>query len=229
MRRRVRDLPSEAVIAGRWLVVVALTGVGVSALELWLALVGGVPPLSRPVAVGVVVLMAGMQVVHFLTDLAVNGVEVGFPLGATLVVSVTEAVLWSGWLAVAGSLGGVRGLFVGGVAFAVALSVQHTVETNVLRKQPLGFRLFDPATVGFSLVTAAGATAWLSLNAPVPWTEPFADSVASLGFDAGAVGVAALGVALLAERVLIVRMGRSERARSTIRRYRDRVLRSRTR
>ncbi|PSQ26947.1 hypothetical protein BRD06_05585 [Halobacteriales archaeon QS_9_67_15] len=76
--------------------VVALTGVGVGALELWLALVGGVPPLSRPVAVGVVVLMAGMQVVHFLTDLAVNGVEVGFPLGATLVVSVTEAVLWSG-------------------------------------------------------------------------------------------------------------------------------------
>ena len=229
MRRRVRDLPSEAVIAGRWLVVVALTGVGVSALELWLALVGGVPPLSRPVAVGVVVLMAGMQVVHFLTDLAVNGVEVGFPLGPTLVVSVTEAVLWSGWLAVAGSLGGVRGLFVAGVAFAVALSIQQTVETNALRKQPLGFRLFDPATVGFSLVTAAGATVWLSLNAPVHGTEPFAVSVVGFGVDADVVGVAALAAAFLTERVFVVRLGRSERARPTIRRYRDRVLRNRTR
>jgi len=222
-------VPSEAVTAGRWLVVVALTGVGVATLELWLALVDGVAPLSRPAAVGVVVLVAGMQVVHFLTDLAANGCEIGFPLGATLAVTVTEAMLWNGWLAVAGSLGGVRGVFVAGVAFAVALSVQHTVETNALRKQPLDSRLFDPATMGFSLVTAAGATAWLSLNAPISGTEPFVAFVARLGLDAGSVGIAALAVAFLVERVLVVRMGRSERARATIHQYGDRILQNRTR
>lgn len=221
MRSQVQEVPAEVVTAGRWLLVASLTGIEVFTLSLWLALVAGAPPFSRPVAVSAVVLAVGLQVEHFLTDLAVNGAAVGFPLGRTLVVSLTEAALWLGWLGIAGSIGGLRGVFVGGVAFAVVLSVQHTVECNALRQRPLDARLFDPATMGFSLITASGATAWVALNASVAGTESFATAVADLGLAPGAVGVVALAAALLAERVMVVRLARRKRNERTTRRRRD--------
>lgn len=210
------QLPEDGVTAGRWLLVGVLTGVEVATLSVWLALVAGAPPFSRPIAVSVVVLCAGLQVEHFLTDLAVNGADIGFPLGQTLVISVSEAVLWLGWLTVAASMGGLRGIFVAGVAFAVALSIQHTVETNALRHRPLDARLFEPATVGFSLITAAGATAWLALTAPVAGTESFAGFIGSLGLDAGAVGFLFLTAGVVAERVMVVKLARQNRTSTRV-------------
>jgi hypothetical protein len=206
--------------------VVALTAVEVATLSLWLPLAAGAAPFSRPVAVSAVVLTAGLQVEHFLTDIAVNGAAVTFPLGQTLVVSITEAAVWLVWLGVTASVGGLRGVFVGAVALAVALTVQHTAETNALNGAPLDARLFDPATVGFSLVTAAGATAWLTLNAPVAGTASFAVAVAGAGLDPGVVGLLALFGALLTERVLVVQLARRRRADAPAprqRRYTSRI------
>ena len=211
-----QELPEEAVTVGRWLLVGALTGVEVATLSVWLALVGGAEPFSRPIAVSVVVLCAGLQVEHFLTDLAVNGADIGFPLGQTLVVSISEAALWFGWLTLAASMGGLRGIFVSGVAFAVLLSIQHTVETNALGHRPLDARLFEPATVGFSLITAAGATAWLALTAPVAGTGSFARFIGSLGLDPGAFGFTLLFFAVVAERVMVVRLARQNRSSTTV-------------
>lgn len=215
MALEARWVPAEVVTAGRWLLVGTLTSVEVLTLTMWLALVADSAPFSRPVVVSAVVIAAGLHVKHFLTDLAVNGTAVGFPLGRTLVVSLTEAALWLCWLGVAGSMGGLRGVFVGGVGFAVALSVQHTVECNALRHRPLDAHLFDPATMGFSLVTAAGATAWVALNAPVAGTESFARAVAGLGLVPGVVGLVFLVGALLVERVTVVRLARHRHTETT--------------
>ena len=219
-------VPKEAVTVGRWLLVGGLTGVEVATLSVWLALVAGAPAFSRPIAVSVVVLCAGLQIEHFLTDLAVNGADIGFPLGQTLVVSVSEATLWLGWLTVAASMSGLRGMFVSGVGFAVLLSIQHTVEANALQHRPLDARLFVPATVGFSLITAAGATAWLALTAPVAGTESLAQFVGSLGLDAGAVGIVFLSAGVLAERVMVVKLARQNRTSKPIpyrRRYTSKI------
>ncbi|MFC7140187.1 hypothetical protein ACFQMA_10130 [Halosimplex aquaticum] len=207
---------TERVVAAcRWALVLALTGLEVATLTLWLALVDGAAPLSRTAAVGVVVLVVGLQVEHFLTDLAANGSAVGFPLGRTLAVSVTEALLWIGWFAAAKTLGELRGVFVAGVAFAVALAVQHTVEANALRGRPLAYRLLDSATVGFSLLTAAGASLWLALSTPVAGTAPLVSFVAS-GLDPTTAGGVVLAAALLVERLLVVRFARRERSEHTV-------------
>ncbi|MFB6140249.1 MAG: hypothetical protein ABEJ26_07420 [Halosimplex sp.] len=206
-----RELPSEAYTAGRWFLVVALTGIEATTLSLWLALVYGAAPFSRPAVVGVVVLVVGLQVQHFLTDLAVNGADVGFPLGQTLAVSVTEAALWTGWFAVGAALGGLRGVFVAGVAFAISLAVQHAAEVNALRDRPLTWRLLDPAAVGFSLLTALGASVWLALGTPVDGAGPVTSLIANAGIAPATVGAAALALALLVERTLVVRTARQRR------------------
>lgn len=202
--------------ACRWALVLALTGLEVATLALWLALIDGASPLSRAAAVGVLVLVVGLQVEHFLTDLAANGSAVGFPLGRTLAVSVTEALLWIGWFAVAKALGGLRGVFVAGVAFAVALAVQHTVEANALRGRPLSCRLLDPATVGFSLLSGAGASLWLLFSTSVEGAAPLTMLVAGAGIDPATAGGVALAAALLIERLLVVRFARRDRSEHTL-------------
>jgi len=209
-------LRTERVAAAcRWALVVAVSGVEAAALSVWLALLAGATPVSRPVAVGVVVLAAGFLVGQFLVDLAVNGPAVGFPLGRTLGVALTETAVWTGWLAVVAALGGPRGAFVGGVAFAVALAVQHTAEVDALRGAPLGSRLVDSSTVGYSLVTAAGATAWLALETGIASVGPLADLAADAGIAPETVGFAALAAALLVEHVVGVAVARRECAERT--------------
>jgi len=200
---------------GRWALVVAVTGIEAAALSVWLALLdGGVR--SRDAAVGVVVLAAALLVAHFLVDLAVNGAAVGFPLGRTLAVALSETALWTGWLAAVTALGGARGAFVGGVAFAVALAVQHTAEVDALRGAPLGSRLVDASAVGYSLVTATGATAWLALETGLASVGPLADLAADAGVAPETVGVAALVAALLVEHVVGVAVARHESAARTV-------------
>ncbi|WP_135365978.1 hypothetical protein [Halosimplex halophilum] len=201
--------------ACRWALVAGVTAVEAAALSVWLALLAGASPWSREAAVGVVALAAALLVGHFLVDLTVNGPAVGFPLGRTLAVSLSEAALWTGWLAVVAALGGARGLFVGGVAFAVALAVQHTAEVDALRGAPLGSRLFDVRTVGYSLVTAGGATAWLALETGLASAGPLADIAAGVGVAPGTAGFAVLVAALLVEHAVGVAIARRERAERT--------------
>ncbi|WP_436928651.1 hypothetical protein [Halosimplex halobium] len=209
-------LRSDRVAAAcRWALVVGVTGVEAAALSVWLALLAGASPRSREAVVGAVALAAALLVGQFLVDLAVNGPAVGFPLGRTLAVSVSEAALWTGWLAVVAALGGARGLFVGGVAFAVALAAQHTAEIDALRGVPPGSRLFDVRTVGYSLVTAAGATAWLALETGLASAGSLADLAAAAGLAPGTVGFAVLVAALLVEHAIGVAIARRECAERT--------------
>ncbi|WP_436908036.1 hypothetical protein [Halosimplex marinum] len=205
----------RAAAACRWALVGAVTGVEAAALSVWLALLADASPVSREAAVGVVALAAALLVGHFLVDLAVNGPAVGFPLGRTLAVSVTETALWTGWLAAVAALGGPRGAFVGGVAFGVALAVQHTAEVDALRGAPLGSRLVDVRAVGYSLVTAAGATAWLALETGLASAGPLADLAAAAGLAPGTVGFAALVAALVVEHAVGVAIARRECAERT--------------
>jgi len=218
-------LPDEyrepLIVAARWALLAAVVGTEAAVLSVWLALVTSAPPLSRPAVVAVVVLAAGLLVAHFLVDLAVNGPAVGFPLGGTLAVSVTETALWTGWIGVVTYLGGLRGAFVGGVAFAVALAVQHTIETNVLRSGPLTDPLVNVQTVGYSLVTAAGATVWLTLSAGLDGSEGISALAADAGLVPETVGFVALVAALLFEHAIVIWVARRERAETTMPQWRD--------
>ncbi|ELZ27711.1 hypothetical protein C475_07315 [Halosimplex carlsbadense 2-9-1] len=202
-------------MACRWALVVAVTGVEAAALSVWLALLADASPASREAAVGVVVLAAAFLVGQFLVDLAVNGSAVGFPLGRTLGVALSETAVWTGWLAVVAALGDPRGALVGGVALAVALAAQHTAEVDALRGAPLGSRLVDPSTVGYSLVTAAGATAWLALEAGFASAGPLADLPGSASLAPETLGLVVLVVALLVEHVAGVAVARRECAERT--------------
>lgn len=201
--------------ACRWALVVGATGVEAAALSVWLALLADATPASREAAVGAVVLAVGLLVGQFLVDLAVNGPAVGFPLGRTLGVALSETAVWTGWLAAVAALGGTRGAFVGGVALAVALALQHTAEVDALRGAPLGSRLVDPSTVGYSLVTAVGATAWLALETGLAGVDPLADLAAGAGLAPETVGFAALVAAVLVEHVVGVAVARRECAERT--------------
>lgn len=208
----------------RWALVLVVTGIEVAVLGVWLALVDGATGVSRSVAVGAVVLLAGLQVSQFLTDIAVNGAAVGFPLGGTLAVSVSETALWLGWFAVVTALGGLRGAFVGGVAFAVALAVQHTVETNALHGAPLADRLFDPETVGYSLLTATAAGVWFALVTRADGAEPAVDLLSSAGLAPATVGGVVLAAGLAVEHamgVMVARRQRDERSSPARRRRRS--------
>jgi hypothetical protein len=211
------DVFRRGVVAAacRWVLVVAVTGVEAAALSVWLALLAGASPAARDVTVGAVVLAAAFLVCQFLVDLAVNGSAVGFPLGRTLGVALSETAVWTGWLAVVAAIGGSRGAFVGSVAFAVALALQHTAEVDALRGAPLGSRLVDPSTVGYSLVTAAGATAWLALETGLASVGPLAGLAADAGLAPDIVGLGALAAALLIEHVAGVAVARRECAERT--------------
>lgn len=180
-------------VAVNTVLVVAFTGVETLALVAWLAVVEGAPLASRAAAVGLGLLVAGLFVEHFLTDLAVNGVELSFPAGRAALFSASEAVIWALWLVIAEVIAGPVGILVAGVVLAVLLVPQHTVEDNVLRGRGLLSAVFDVGTAGFSLVEAAGATGWLLF-------VRHGDLVGPLLAEAGitAVGPATVGVGILA-------------------------------
>lgn len=178
---------------------VAFTAVETVALVVWLGLVESTPG-ARAASLGLGVLFLGLLVEHYLTDLAVNGASSPFPAGRALVFSATETALWAGWLAVAERVGGVTGIAVAGVALAVLLVPQHTIEDNVLRGGGLFDRLVDLDTLGFSVVESLGASAWLLFVFEPGLVAPLLPG--GLAVDPAAVGAGLLGVSLLLEHVI---------------------------
>lgn len=122
---------------GRIGLVLTFTAVETIALVAWLGLVDGAPVASQAAALGLGVLIFGLLLEHYLTDLAVNGRSGTFPAWRALGFSVSEALLWAIWLLIAERLGGVAGVAVAGVVLAVLLVPQHTIEDNVLRGRGL--------------------------------------------------------------------------------------------
>lgn len=126
-------------------------------------------------------------------------------------VSVTEAVLWAGWLLVAEQVGGLTGVGVAGIALFVLLVPQHTVEGNALRGEGLFSNVLAVGTVGFSLVEAAVATVWLALVFQGDRFAPVLAPVTGGVVEPAVVVLAALATALFVEHVVGVRFSRRAR------------------
>lgn len=184
---------------GRQVLVAAFTGVEALALGIWLEVVRGVPAVSQAAAVGLGILAVGLLVEHVLTDLTVNGLDLALPLGSVIAFTASETVLWALWLVIAEWLGGADGFLLAGGVLAVLLVPQHSVEDAVLRGRPPLSNVVNLGTVGFSLLEAAGATAWLVLVTRGGLVEPVLADAGLAGVDPANLGLAVLAVALLVE------------------------------
>lgn len=184
----------------RFVVIAVFTAVETAALALWLRFVRDEPTVSTAVAIGLGVLAVGLLLEHILTDLAVNGFNLEFPFGAIVILSVSETVLWGVWLEVAGFVDGLEGFVIAFAVLAILLVPQHTIEDNILQGRGLVEDVINLNTTGFSLIEAAGATAWLAL---VLRPDLIGGTVA--GLDAALVGLGILAIALFVEHSIGVR------------------------
>ena len=196
-------------VTGQTLLMVGFTLVETLALGLWLTIVVGEPVISGAAAVGLGVLTLGLILEHALTDATINGLSADIVPGRRVVaVSISEALLWVLWLGVAEQLGGVDGIVVAGVLFAVLLVPQHTVEDNVLRGARPFASVIDLGTLGFSIVEAVGATVWLLLVFESGEVAGLLDSIGFGGVDPAVLGLAAMAVILLIEHDIAVTLAR---------------------
>lgn len=202
--------------------VVLLTVVEVTALSVWLGLVGDASQFSAIAVVGVAALAAGMLVEALLTHVTVNGW--GRPIPAQVVggLALAETVLWVGWLATVYWADSLLGVVGAGLALAVALVPRHTIADNTVRgRDPLA-SLAQRATVGLGVLEAAGATAWLLVVSGMVVVPQWVVSTPIAGFTANAlVGAALLTIAVFARNLLAVR-----HALRTSREWRDTGWRS---
>ncbi|WP_135825548.1 hypothetical protein [Halorussus ruber] len=186
--------------------VVLLTVVEVTALSVWLGLVGDAEPVSATALVGVVGLSAGMLVEALLSHVTVNGWSRPIPAQAVAGLALAETLLWVGWLAAVQFADSLLGVVGAGLALAVALVPRLTAADNVVRGRTLRASLVQRATIGLAVLQAAGATAWfLVVSGAVFFPEWFVAGPIA-GFSQNAVvGAALLAVAAFARHVLAVR------------------------
>lgn len=215
------DRPASRGVVAVWtrlFLVAAVALVETLVLGVWYVLVRSSPTSSLATGFAFAVLVGGLVVAFFLTDLAVNGSEASFPgLGAIAVV-LFEVAAWALWLLVAGRVDGLVGIAAAGAAFALVLVSQHTVADNVLRGESLVATLVDFDVLGASLVQAGGATLWLLFTLREAFVaELLVDADAAFGaylpldiaaVDPGLVGLAALAAALFVEQILGVSFSR---------------------
>ena len=192
----------------RLVLVAAFTGVETVALGVWLVIVRDAPAVSRATVIGLAILVGSLVVEHFLTDVAVNGLDASVPGCPVIAFSVTETALWALWLVVAERVGGPEGVLLAGGLLATLLVPQHTVEDNVLRGERLLSDLVDLDTVGFSLIEAGGATVWLAFVFESEAVEPLLEEVGVVVVEPATVGLAVLAAALFAEHVVGVGFSR---------------------
>ena len=164
--------------------------------------------------IGASLLFAGLFLEGLLTHVTVNGVRRSPRSVVVAAFTASETLLWVGWLALAERIGGLLGIVVAGLALAVLLVPQHTIEDNVLRGEAAFARLFDAGTINFSVIEAAGATAWLLLVAGAIPVAPFLTVVGVTGLSTALpvgvgvpelVGVAVLAASLFVEHLVGVR------------------------
>jgi hypothetical protein len=77
-----------------------------------------------------------------------------------IVITIAEVAIWSVWLDSTGA----RGILAAGVLLLVLIHVLHSIEMGtVKRKNPLVYAA-NIRTIFFSIMEAAGATAWIALR-----------------------------------------------------------------
>jgi hypothetical protein len=187
----------------RVVIIAVFTAIETAALAIWLQFVRGEPIISTAVAIGLGVLVIGLIVEHVFTDFAVSGVDLDFPFGAIVILSVSETVLWGIWLEVVEIVGGRAGLVVAFGILVILLVPQHTFEDNILQGHDLLSDVIALGTVGISLIEAIGATIWLALV-----LQPGLVGGSIAGVDAALVGLGILGIALFIEHNIGVRFSK---------------------
>jgi hypothetical protein len=179
--------------------VVLLTDVEVTALSVWLGLVGDAATVSATALVGVVGLSAGMLVESLLAHVTVNGWGRPVPARAVAGLALAETLLWVGWLAAVQFADGLLAVVGGGLALAIALVPRLTAADNVVRgRDPLA-SLVQRATIGLAVLQAAGATAWFLVVSGAVYFPEWLVVGSVAGFSANAV----IGAALLAGTVFV--------------------------
>lgn len=186
--------------------VVCLTVVEVTALSVWLGLVGEADPLSVAGLVGVVGLGAGMLVEALLAHVTVNGWGRAVPARAVVGLALAETALWVGWLGAVRLADGLVGVVGAGLAFAAVLVARHTVTDNVVRGRKALASLVQRVTIGLAVLQAAGATAWFLVVTGRVVVPEWLVAVPVAGFSANAVvGAALLAAAVFVRHLLAVR------------------------
>jgi len=203
-----RSSISGLVTTARVLSILVFTGVETAALALWLSIVEGVTVASLTATVGLGILVVGLGIEHLLTDVTVNGLNLSAPVWTILGLSVSEAVLWAIWLAVAETATGLGGYVLAATVLAVLLVPQHTVEDNALRGTDPFSSILDLGTIGFSIIESVGATIWLVLVFDPALVIDRLPSGTLGGFDPATVGLALLALALFVEHNIAVTYSR---------------------
>lgn len=193
---------------GRQVLVLASTGVETLALAIWLEAVLAAPVVSATAATGIGVLAAGLLVEHVLADLTVNGPDVSVPPGFVVANATSEAASWGLWLAIATWLGGADGFLLAGGTLGALLVPQHSVQVAVRRGRPPFSNVVNAGTVGFSVLEAAGATAWLVLVVRGDRVRSVLVDHGLAWVDPAAAGVGLLAVSLFVEHNLGVALAR---------------------
>lgn len=188
----------------RVLSILLFTLVEVAALSVWVSLVTEVSLVSGLAVLGVGILVVGLAVEYVLMDLTVNGFDLAAPSWTVVVFSLSEALLWVLWFAVAAWATRAGGFVLAGTLFAVLLVPQHTVQDNALRGRWPFDRLLNVGTMGCSVIKAIGATGWLLTVLRPDYVVDWVALRELLGADPTAVGFGVLALALFVEHVVAV-------------------------
>jgi hypothetical protein len=180
----------------RVLMILLFTLVEVAALVIWISILQGEPLVSRTAFVGFGILSLGLAIEYLLTDFTINGLDLSAPVWTIIGFSVSEAVIWGIWLAIASGATTVHGFVLATVVLALLLIPQHTMEDNAFRGDPPFRSLLDPGTAGFSVIKAAGATVWLMLLLSPRIVTDFVRSVGLGPLDPVVVGIGVLVLTL---------------------------------
>jgi len=180
----------------RVLMILLFTLVEVAALVIWINILQGEPLVSRTAFVGFGILSLGLAIEYLLTDFTINGLDLSAPVWTIIGFSVSEAVIWGIWLAIASGATTVHGFVLATVVLALLLIPQHTMEDNAFRGDPPFRSLLDPGTAGFSVIKAAGATVWLMLLLSPRIVTDFVRSVGLGPLDPVVVGIGVLVLTL---------------------------------
>lgn len=176
-----------------------VTVVKTVAIGVWLGFIIGSSD-ARGLVIGFGVLMGGLTVKHILTEISVNGLDLYHPLSplAVILLSGSEAIVWTFWFLIIQSMQTFSGLLIGGVYLVAFLIPQHSLEDAIIRSERPIPDFLDTWKIVFSTVEATAATGLVFLVLRIGRIE----NVLSY-YLVTEIGLAKIGLALLASLLFI--------------------------
>lgn len=176
-----------------------VTVVKTVAIGVWLGFIIGSSD-ARGLVIGFGVLMGGLTVKHILTEISVNGLDLYHPLSplAVILLSGSEAIVWTFWFLIIQSMQTFSGLLIGGVYLVAFLIPQHSLEDAIIRSERPIPDFLDTWKIVFSTVEATAATGLVFLVLRIGRIENVLSYYLVTEF-----GLAKIGLALLASLLFI--------------------------